>query len=246
MSLFLSSCVNQRKATYFNNLPDSTSIKLATLEVPQTKIQVNDILQIKVGGENEKTVQYINQYFGLNSGNASESNGGGGLQCMVGVNGDIDLPKIGKVKVVGLSRDEAKDTITVAYSEYLKDPIVTVNLSNFRFAVLGEVKNPGYYSLTNEKINLFEALAQAGDMTQYSRRDNVKIIRDNNGKREIISVNFNDKNILNSPYYYLNRFDIIYVESQNVKLFSENFSRTASIIATITSILAIIFVVLKK
>lgn len=228
------SCINSKKITYFNNLPDSVRIQLSALEPPQQYIQVNDILDIKVGGENEKTVQYINQYFSNNS------------LYTVDISGYVELPKIGKVKVKGLTKDQVKDTITAAYAEYLKEPLVSVNLSNFKFAVLGAVASPGYFSVPNEKINVFEAIAQAGDMTPFAKRDNVKIIREGNDIREIISINFNDKQILNSPDYYLKRYDIIYIEAQKAQFKSENFSRTTGVIGTITGLLAIFITILRK
>lgn len=236
LPLVISSCINTKKFTYFNNLSDSSKIQLSQLQPPQPLIQVNDILEVRVGGESEKTVEYINSFMG---------GAGAGLQNTVDIDGNIELPKIGKIKVVDLTRDEAKQLITNAYAEFLKNPIVNVKFGNFRFAVLGEVKAPGYYSVPNEKINVLEAMAQAGDMTQYAKKDKVKIIRDVNGKRELVTLNFNDKNLLNSPDYYLNRYDIIYVQPGKLKFFSENYSRTTAIIASATSLLAILLVIFK-
>ena len=237
------SCINTKNVTYFNNLPDSLQIQLAKIQPPQQLIQVNDVLSVKVGGENEKSVAYINQFFGGAAGSGST---GAGLQSTVDINGYIELPKIGKIKVDGLTRDVAKDTIRTAYAEYLKDPIVSITFGNFRYTILGEVRSPGYYNTPNEKLNLFEAIAQAGDMTPYARKDDVKIIREVNGERKIISLNFNDKSILNSPEYYIQRYDIIYVEPGNVRFFSDNFSRSTAILGAITSLTALLIIVLGK
>jgi polysaccharide export outer membrane protein len=238
-------CINTKNVTYFNNLPDSLQIQLATIQPPQQLIQVNDVLAVRVGGENEKSVAYINQFFGGAAGNGSTSTVTG-LQSTVDIDGYIELPKIGKIKVEGLTRDAAKDTIRIAYAEYLKDPIVSVTFGNFRYTILGEVRSPGYYNTPNEKLNLFEAIAQAGDMTPYARKDDVKIIREVNGERKIISLNFNDKSILNSPNYYIRRHDIIYVEPGSVRFFSDNFSRTTAILGAITSLTALLIIVLRK
>lgn len=196
-----------------------------------------------MGGENEKTVQYINQYFG---GAASSSSAGAGLQYTVDINGNIELPVIGKLKMAGLTRDQARDTLTEAYKQYLQNPVVSVKFGNFHFSVLGEVRSPGSFVSTNEKINIFEALGQAGDITTYARLENVSIIRDINGKRSVIQINLNDKKILNSDYYYINRYDVIYVQPRALKSVTENFSRSATFIATITSVFAILLVVFKK
>jgi polysaccharide export outer membrane protein len=222
---------------YFNNLPDSATIHLDNLQPPPFVVQVNDILQINIGGENEKTVQYITQYF---------TGGTGGMQAVVDIDGNIELPKIGKIKVAGLSKEAVKDTITNAYKEYLVNPIVSVKFGNFRFSVMGEVGAPGNFEVTDEKVNIFEAVTRAGDLTQYAVRDNVKIIREINGKREIIAVNLNDKKILNSPNFYLNRYDIIYVESKSIKQTTQNLQRTLTYIGAVTSVLALFVLILKR
>jgi polysaccharide biosynthesis/export protein len=250
ISMISFSCIQQKSITYFNNLPDSAYIPLSPITAPQQTIQVNDILQMNIGGENEKTAQYISGYLGgSGSGGATTggvSAGGGGMQLTVDVNGDIDLPKAGKIKVAGLTRQEAKDTITAAYSQYLQDPIITLTLSPFKFAVLGEVKAPGYYTSATERLNVFEAVALAGDMTQFAKRNTVKIIRqDVTGKREVITLDFTDKSILNSPYYYINRYDIIYVETGKQKLLGDNSGRTTAVIGTISTLIAIIVLIFK-
>ncbi len=243
---FLSpSCINQKSITYFNNLPDSSNVSLATLQVPQPIIQVNDLLTIRVGGESEKTIEYINQYMGTQAASSGTPGALPGMQFQVGPDGTINLPKINKIYVAGLTRKQAQDTITKAYSEYLINPIITVDFNNFKFTILGEVRSPGLYTVTNQQINIFEALAQAGDMTQYSDYTHVKLLRDSNGIRKVVTLNFNDKSILNSPYYYLNRYDIIYVTPKNVKLFNDNFTRTVSIISGVASIITIILVLFK-
>jgi polysaccharide export outer membrane protein len=241
--LFLQACINTKNVTYLNNLPDSLQIQLAKIQPPQQLIQINDVLTVRVGGENEKSVAYINQFFG---GAAGSSTTGGGLQSTVDINGYIELPKIGKIKVEGLTRDAAKDTIRAAYAEYLKDPIVNVTFGNFRYTILGEVRTPGYYNTPNEKLNVFEAVAQAGDMTPFAKKSNVKIIREVNGERKIISLNFNDKSILNSPDYYIQRYDVIYVEPEKQRYFSDNFSRTTAIIGAVTSLTAVFIIIFRK
>jgi len=240
--IVMSSCVDLKKATYFNNLPDSSKVTLDNIPTPQQKIQVNDLLEVKVGGENEKATAYISQYLGA----SASSTTGSGIQSMVDIDGNIDLPLINKVKVAGMTRDEAKSVITTSYGTYLKNPIVSVRFLNFRFTVLGEVKAPGYLNTTNEKINLFEAIALAGDMTPYSKRTNVKLVRDDGGKREVITLNFNDKSILNSPYFYINRYDILYVEADKNRYSSDNFSKTSAIVATLLGFTALMFSIFRK
>lgn len=228
-----SSCISKKATTYFNNLPDSSRIQLAAIKPPQPVIQISDVLQIQLSGENEKTIQYITQHF-------TGGNQNGSLEAIVDVNGNIELPQIGKIQVAGLTRESFKDTITKAYREFLVNPIVNVKFGNFRFTVLGEVNGPGNYNVPYEKISIFEAIAEAGDMNTFAERDKVNIIRDINGKREIRRVNLNDKGILDSSDYYLNRYDILYVEAKPLKSVNENLQRTLIYFSFITSTLALI------
>ena len=171
-----SSCISTKETTYFNNLPDSARIQLEKLHPPQQLIQVNDILRIRIGGENEKTVEYINQHF---AGNLSDN----GLETIVDLEGNIELPQIGKIKLEGMTKEQAKIVITNAYKEYLVEPMVTITFAEFRFSVLGEVGTQGVTTIKAEKVSIMEALALSGGLTQYSERENVKIIREANVER---------------------------------------------------------------
>jgi len=236
-TIAFSGCIQTKSITYFNNLPDSISRTLKQLEAPNLVLQANDMMEIQIGGENDKTVQYINQYFG---------SGASGISTIVDIDGNIQLPKIGKLHVGGLTREAARDTITSAYKEYLLNPIVSVKFGDFKFAILGEIKSPGYFTSTKEKLNIFEAIAMGGDMTQYAKRDQVRIIRDDNGKRSILSLNFLDSSILNSPNFFLHNYDIVYIEPTSIKLRSENFQRNFMILTSVVSVMSLLLVLIKK
>ncbi|HRI19602.1 MAG TPA: polysaccharide biosynthesis/export family protein [Panacibacter sp.] len=236
---FTSSCISSKSITYFNNLPDSALVKLEQLQAPQPLIQVNDKLQINIGGESEKTVEYINRHF---TGDAA----GGGVQAIVDLDGNIELPQIGKLKVAGLSKEAVKVLITNAYKEFLVNPVVVIKFGEFRYSMLGEVTIQGTKTINAEKVNILEAIAQGGGLSQYAEFDNVKIIREVNGNREIVSVNLNDKNILNSPDYYLHTNDIIYVTPKNIKQVTNNFQRNLLYITSIAGVLSILLVLFKN
>ena len=135
--------------------------------------------------------------------------------------GTISFPVLGTLKVGGLSKAECEKLIHDRIVRYLngkEDPVVTVRMANYKISVLGEVARPGMFTVGNEEINIFEALALAGDLTIYGVRDRVKLIRkDADGKRNVYTLNLNDINIINSPCYYLQQNDIIYVEPSNIK-----------------------------
>ena len=145
-------------------------------------------------------------------------------------------------KLGGLSKSEAEKLICEKIMPYMqKDadkPIVTVRMSNYKIAVLGEVTNPGMYTVANEKITILEALAKAGDLTIYGVRNNVQLIReDADGKKSIHILNLNDANLINSPYYYLQQNDIIYVVPNKVKAQNSSVGSMTTLWFSATSIL---------
>jgi len=168
--------------------------------------------------------------------------------------GYVDFPLIGKVKINDLTIDQAQQTIKDKIKDYFKSGIqydVYIELPSYNVAVVGEVNRPGMFTVANEKINILEALAQAGDLTIYGVRDRVKLIReDATGKKEIHTLNLNDANIINSPYYYLQQNDIIYVEPNKVKSQNSNIGSMTTLWFSATSILisltSLLYNILKK
>lgn len=229
ISFFTTSCISNKNVVYFNNLPDTTRFKLDKLQFPEKTVQVNDVLEIIVSGENEETARYIQTYF---TGEPS-------LKVLVDINGNVELPKVGKIHVAALSNEQVKEAITNAYKEYLLNPIIQVKFSTFHFAVLGEVRSPGIFEIEADKITLLEALGRAGDMTSYSEREKVRVIREVSGEREVLTINMTDKAILNSPDYYIQRYDVIYVTPKEIKQVNENIQRITPYLSVISSLIAI-------
>ena len=230
------SCGSNKHLMVLSDLPDSPRIALPQMQAPSSVIQPDDILEIKISGKNPQTVSDFN------------AKGGGyttGLNSaptyLVDKNGEIEIYKIGKVKIGGYSLDSAKLFIERLIQPHLVDPSVVLRFINFRFTVLGEVKAQGSFTIPNEKLNILEALGYAGDLTQFAKRNKVRVIRDSSGYREIGLVNFNEKTLFTSPYYYLRRNDVIIVEADlNAKKVNERFARTGNIIGIITSVIILI------
>lgn len=151
----------------------------------------------------------------------------------------------------GLTKGEAEQLIREKLkSQFREMPIVTVRMVNYKISVIGEVSRPGTFTISNEKVNLFEALAMAGDMTIYGIRNNVKLIReDNRGQREIITLNLNDQDILHSPYYYLQQNDILYVTPNKTKAKTSNISSSTtiwfSVVGSLVSLASLIIAITK-
>lgn len=162
-------------------------------------------------------------------------------QYLVSNEGTIDFPVLGALKVAGLTRSELEKLIRekLEQGDYLGEtPIVTVRITNYRISVLGEVQRPGVFTITNEKISVFEALAMAGDLTIWGMRDNVKLIReDAEGQREVVNLNLTKTDVLSSPYYYLQQNDILYVTPNTTKAKNSDIGQSTTFWFSGTSIL---------
>ena len=160
-------------------------------------------------------------------------------QYLVSNEGTIDFPVLGSLQVSGLTKSEAENLIREKLGAYLKEtPIVTVRMTNYKISVLGEVNRPGMFTINNEKVNIFEALALAGDLTIWGQRDNVKLIReDAAGQRQIINLNLNKADIVTSPNYYLQQNDILYVTPNKTKARNADIGQSTSLWFNATSIL---------
>ena len=157
---------------------------------------------------------------------------------LVDNNGYIDMPVIGRIKVQGMTKSELEEYVRQQiYPKYIHEvPSVTVRFENFRVSVLGDVQKPGSYTIPNERVNILEALAMAGDLNITGRRDNVLLVRVNpDGSRNAVRINLNDKDLILSPYFYLQQNDVIYVEPNESKAASSVVvPHTASLAISVT------------
>ena len=160
-------------------------------------------------------------------------------QYLVDNDGKINFPVLGELRVGGLTEKEAEQLIVEKLKPYIKEtPIVTVRMVNYKISVLGEVARPGTFTISNEKVNLLEALAMAGDMTVWGVRDNVKLIRESaDGKQEIITLDLNSAETILSPYYWLQQNDIVYVTPNKAKARNSDIGNSTSLWFSATSIL---------
>jgi len=233
----MTSCVSPKSIVYFQG--DST--RYYSQEIKQTyipKIQPSDILSIIVGSLNPEANEVFNTPNQFTTASTNYSNVGGPrvqpLGYLVDTDGQIEIPLIGKLKVGGLRTTDAADTIRIRLQNFLKEPSVIVRNLNFKVSVLGEVKMPAIYVIPDEKITLPEVLSLAGDLTIYGNRSNVMIVREENGKREYARLDLTSREVFNSPYYYLRKNDLIYVEPVKAKMLdTDSRIRTVPLIVTI-------------
>jgi polysaccharide export outer membrane protein len=239
--IFMGSCGNTKKIAYVQN---SDTVSLAASQVLyDARIMPKDILNITVTTTNPEAAVPFNMTVPTAiSINTRTSTSQPMLQnFLVDNEGNVDYPVVGKVHLGGLTKSEAEKLIHDKITPFMnssENPIVNVRMNNYKVSVLGEVGRPGMFTVSNEKINIFEALAQAGDLTIYGKRDNVKLIRENeNGRKEVHVLNLNDANVINSPYYYLQQNDIVYVEPNKVKAQNSNIGSMTTLWLSATSIL---------
>lgn len=212
------SCVSTRKAVYFSGQQDGS---FTTPAAPKLVIQNNDLLSISVSSLNPEASAVFNQPNNANANNntATTTQVTGYL---VDGNGDIQFPFLGTLKAAGLTKDELKDKLTKALvdKKLLVDPIIVVRFLNFKVTVLGEVAHPTVVTVPSERISLLEAIGLAGDLTIYAQRDNVLVIREEDGKKVTHRLNLNSTELFGSPYYYLKSNDVVYVEPNKNKVAS--------------------------
>ena len=241
--LLLMSCSSSKNVAYIQN---SDTVDLSRSEfLYDARIMPKDILMITVNTVNPEASAPFNLVVSASlrsgSGNQGMSSNRALQTYLVDNEGCIEFPVVGTLKVGGLTKSECEQLIHDKIRRYLnaeENPIVTVRMSNYKISVLGEVSRPGMFTVGNEKINIFEALAQAGDLTIYGVRDRVRLIReDDKGQKNVYTLNLNDAEIINSPYYYLQQNDIIYVEPNKVKSRNSGIGQSTSLWLTATSIL---------
>ena len=242
LPLLVASCTSYKNVPYLQN-PEAVNDFEETLPLYDAKIMPKDLLSITVNTTDPKAATPFNLTVQtpINAAltNISTTTQPTMQQYLVNNKGEIDFPVIGRLEVGGLTKNEAEDLIRERLKPYLKEsPIVTVRMANYKISVLGEVARPSSSTIGNEKVNVLEALARAGDMTIYGVRDNVKLIReDESGKRKIINLDLNDAGIVTSPYYYLKQNDILYVTPNESKAKNSDIGNSTTLWVSSISIL---------
>jgi polysaccharide export outer membrane protein len=237
ISLLSTSCKLREKTIYFQG----TSTDSTLTNVNYTPIfKSDDFLAIVVYGDDPESVVPFNltatttnsTLSGYESGVASTTG------YLIDANGDVNMPIIGKVHISGLNRMEATELIQSKLKDYIKNPIVSIQIQNYKVTVLGDVRNPGTFKIPNERITLIEAIGLAGDLSITGSRKNVLVIRDSNGTKTEYRVDLTKKDFFQSPVYYLTQNDVVYVEPSMVKRTEATLWRTSGpVLITLTSLI---------
>jgi len=227
----LSSCLSKKKMIYLQGQQTQSSNEVNY----EPQIQNNDILSISVISSDPE----IAAPFNIDQVQGSSSAGGGANNLfrttyLVDNKGEIEMPVLGKFSVAGYTKTYLKQYLKERLSIYIKDPIINIRIANFKVTVLGEVRLPGTFPLEGDRITLLEALGEAGDLTMYGKRENILIVRDYLGTKTYNRVDITKADFVNSPFYYLDQNDVIYVEPRKAKIDS---TAIGSNVGTIISIL---------
>jgi polysaccharide export outer membrane protein len=246
----LSSCVSRKELAYFRPITAESAeeINKQFEAQPEPRVKVNDALVITVSAlDPEAVVPYNLPYVAYSTPTSSMIPTTPSFQYYtVDGNGDINFPVLGKIRVVDMTQSEVIKMLEDKLRAQIVDPIVTMRFLNARVTVLGEVRNPGTYYLNNGRISILEALGMAGDMTQYARRDNVLITRENHGKLEFARLDLRGDDIFNSPYFYLQQNDVVVVEPNQARTTSnQSISLWLSMVGTLSSASTVVVSVLS-
>ena len=240
LSFLLAACQSYKKVPY---LQDVEAVNQATQQetLYDAKIMPKDLLTIVVSCTSPELAAPFNLTIASPSNLSIQYTTTQPVlqQYLVDNEGKISFPVLGALTVGGLTKKQAEQLIVDKSKPYMKEnPIVTVRMVNYKISVIGEVARPGTFTISNEKVNLLEALAMAGDMAVYGLRDNVKLIReDANGKQQIVTLDLNNAETILSPYHWLQQNDIVYITPNKAKARNSDVGNSTSLWFSATSIL---------
>ena len=249
-AFFAASCSSKtyKNINYFQDVQNDTIMNMAVNQ--GILIQEKDMISIIVSSSNPAASAIYNLPVASYQAGSEISTANSSYQRLLGYivdnEGNIEFPKLGKIHVAGMNRWQLCEKIRreLIDNGLLLDPVVTVEFMNFKFSVLGEVVAPGTYTNQGDRINILQALSMARDLTIYGRRDNIRVFREINGKRQVYVVDIRDTDIFNSPAYYLQQNDIVYVTPNAVRAgqstINENNFRSVSFWMTMGSTLVTI------
>ena len=220
-----SACVSNQKIIYLQNLEGKSPIaegELITYEIPEYKLQYNDIIDINIQTETDLLENGFNAKTLQNQQMMQMAQGGGDVYYMTGytvdANGNIRLPLVGEIQVRDKTIDEARKEIEAKLKPYIKSEVyVKVKLGGIRYAALGEFRRPGKFVVLQDRMTIFEAIANAGDLSNIAKRNEVLLIRQYPEGTKLHRINLNDRQIVASPFYFIQPNDQLYAEPMKVR-----------------------------
>ncbi|MET0241960.1 MAG: polysaccharide biosynthesis/export family protein [Flavitalea sp.] len=249
----LSSCTTSKQLAYFQDLPQEKGVSnVPTAPYTALKLEPNDEVQVTISSTSPELSQFFNltavtpMPSAQNGAPSTNSNAAGFINIYrVSATGNIILPVLGEVRALGLTTEQLRILIKEKLTDYLKDAIVTVTLTNFKVTVIGEVTKPIVVPVNGQTINVLEAIGASGDMTVYGIRKNVRILRKQpDGTTEIAVLDFNNSSTLTSPYFQLKQNDIVYIQPNKSKGLAG--TRASIFIPVITGIISVAVIIITR
>ncbi len=237
--VIITSCTSKKDIVYFQNAKHSETI--VDTNTFRAKLKIGDIVSIYISTQNPEVTKPYNIVKSIGTSQGTF------IDYLIDVEGNIDYPVLGKIKLLGLTVEKAKALFKEKFSDgdLLKDPVVIIRIQNFRVTIAGAVNSPGVYNASGERFSILEALGMAGDLNIKGRRDNVMVIRDFDGVKTVTHIDLTTKELFNSPVFYLTQNDYVYVEPNNSAISAASGDSRVGTIITITSFIlttALIFV----
>jgi len=249
--VLFTSCASREKLAYYQDIKNLPSSEMTNYN---PTLKADDLLLIFISSPDPElstpfNLSTISLAGGVTAGVSNVENPGGQIRYqtyLIDNNGFIQFPVIGNIKLGGLSREEALQTMKTALKKYIQEPIVNLRILNYKVTVQGEVARPGTFSSLTERITLPEAISMAGDMTIYGKRDNVLIIRETNGQKTYNFVDMTKSEFINSPFYYLSQNDLVVVEPNKTKMNASAVGPNISVILSSVSLLITVVALLLR
>lgn len=242
--LMISSCVSRKEMVYFQDIE-----QLRKSETSRTgnnlEIRPDDLLTIRVSAPEQEAAIPFNLTKTIQLPNAIR----GDVEpetYMVSNKGTVEFPVLGTIEVAGLTTFEVAEKIQKMITEYVRNPIVNVRVLNFQISVLGEVAKPGTFDIEDDQISVTKALAMAGDLTIFGKRDNILVMGETEGEKTYAYLDLTNANVVNSPHYYLRQNDVIYVEPRGVRRQTAGGTSLASTYLSIVSVLASLIILITN
>ncbi len=249
LPLWLISCGTQKKMPYYlDKVQDTTG--LGEVKYPEIRIQKNDLLSIQVFSD--ATDPAVDALYNLPAGaGTSTAVGSGSGGFLVDANGNIQYPRLGTFHAEGFTKQELAEQIRKRLTEpvvLLSNPVVIIRFSGYRISVLGEVNSQGSYTIPGESVTILEAIALSGGISDFGKKESIKVQRENNGKREVGTIDLSSPDLYSSPYYHLMQNDVVIVEPTKKKQRQQEQANTfqrLSFVLSLVSVAATLYVILR-
>lgn len=261
MFLFVG-CSTKEEIVYFQDIETIDGYQIP--EQFEPRIEINDVLRIRVFSLDQEVASPFNLYMNSNSGGGSVGTSGGSSSgfgggggggsgnnpvldgYLVDTDGNIQFPVLGKIAVVGKTRGELEEDLNTEIKEYVRDAVVQVRIVNFKVTVMGEVSNEGVIQIPDERVTIPELLSMAGGITYNGQRENILVIRDVNGKKSFGRVDITEADVFRNPYYFLKQNDLVYVEPTYRQVKSAGFITSYTGLLSLASTVVSLFLIFTR